>query len=107
MVNILVTILNALQNQNIYTLLCYTALVYLILVFIAVIFWTVRDVCNRSQSILFKSFSILLVLFFNIFGFLIYIIIRPQKTLNELALEQSELEILKKYKKHRQLKKKL
>jgi len=54
---------------------------YLAILWIALIVWTARDVINRSNVLLFQIFSILLVILFNIFGLLIYLCLRPQRTL--------------------------
>lgn len=77
------------------------ALFYIFILSIAVIFWTYRDIKNRSNKISIKLLSLFLVSFFNIFGLLIYLIIRPSKTLTEKSIENMELEILEKYKREK------
>ena len=54
-------------------------LVYLIL-------YTTRDILLRSNSLLYMLFSILLVTAFPIVGFLLYLLLRPARTIAEREL---------------------
>jgi hypothetical protein len=47
------------------------------------VFFTLRDVLLRSRHFGFQLFAILLVAFLPVFGFLIYLLIRPSRTLTE------------------------
>jgi membrane-bound ClpP family serine protease len=51
------------------------------------VFFTTRDVLLRSKSFVFQLFSIVLVAIVPLFGFLLYILIRPSRTLKERELE--------------------
>ncbi len=50
---------------------------------IVVVGWTWMDASERFNSIVMRIVSVLVVLFFNIFGFIIYLIIRPKVTREE------------------------
>lgn len=47
------------------------------------VFFTLRDVLLRSRNFAFQLFSILLVAFVPVVGFLLYMLIRPVQTLAE------------------------
>lgn len=49
--------------------------------------WVVRDVTNRTKSLIFQIISILLVLFFTPLGIFVYLLLRPQKTIFEQVFE--------------------
>ena len=70
------------------------AIVYLGVLWIVLIAWVTKDIVNRSNNLLLQTISVLLVIILNIFGLLIYLAIRPQKTLKEKMLEELELEML-------------
>jgi len=57
-------------------------------VVIFLVFYTTRDILLRTQSFLYMFFSILLVAFFPVIGFLVYLLIRPARTLKERELEK-------------------
>jgi RNA polymerase subunit RPABC4/transcription elongation factor Spt4 len=70
------------------------AIVYLTVMYVAVAFWVVRDARRRSESWLFALFAGLLGLGLPFFGVLLYLIIRPPRTLDEeraLQLEEQAL----------------
>jgi RNA polymerase subunit RPABC4/transcription elongation factor Spt4 len=64
--------------------------VYLFILWVAMVVWVARDVVGRSKNLIFQVFAILLTIALNIFGLLIYLIIRPQKTLVEKYHEELE-----------------
>jgi len=64
--------------------------VYLFVIWIAIVIWVARDSVGRSKSLVFQVFVILLTIILNIFGLLIYLIVRPQKTLIERYHEDLE-----------------
>lgn len=68
--------------------------VYLVLLWIALIIWTTKDIISRTNNVLIQIISILLVVLLNIFGILIYLAIRPSKTLIEKFFEDLEFEAL-------------
>ncbi len=64
--------------------------VYIFVLWITVVIWVARDVVGRSRNLVFQVFVILLTIVLNIFGLLIYLIIRPQKTLLDKYHEDLE-----------------
>ncbi len=56
---------------------------YLFALWIAMLVWTFRDARSRSRDIFTQVLSVLLVLVFNVFGWLLYLILRPRETLAE------------------------
>lgn len=70
----------------------FLSLVYLGILWVALIAWVTRDVLARSKNFLFQAISVLLVLTLNIFGLVIYLLVRPRKTLNEKLFERLELQ---------------
>jgi RNA polymerase subunit RPABC4/transcription elongation factor Spt4 len=71
------------------------AAIYVTVLYVAVAFWVVRDARRRSESWLFALFAGLLGLGLPFFGVLLYLIIRPPRTLDEeraLLLEEQALQ---------------
>ena len=65
---------------------------YVLIVWIAFVIWIVRDISNRTSSILLQTFSILVVVILTpIFGLPIYLLIRPRSTLFERYYQELEL----------------
>ncbi len=56
---------------------------YLFAVYVGLIVWTFRDIRSRSRDILAAILSVLLVAVFNIFGLLVYTLLRPRTPLSE------------------------
>lgn len=79
-----------LWDAGLTSLLPSALLVYLAVLWISLIFWTVRDSLLRSKNFFFQFFSTLLVTFFSIFGFFVYLIIRPPLFLAEKQLLEPE-----------------
>ncbi len=67
---------------------------YFALLWLAVIIWVTKDALQRSSSILFQAFSILLNIIVPILGVLLYLIIRPGKTRMERYYEELERNML-------------
>jgi RNA polymerase subunit RPABC4/transcription elongation factor Spt4 len=66
-------------------------LAYFLATWVAMAIWTFYDIRARSEDILVQLFSVLLVVVFNLFGLLLYLLLRPKETLAEayaLALEE-------------------
>lgn len=57
------------------------------LVLIFLVFFTTRDILHRSHSFWFMLFSIVLVAFLPFVGFLLYLLVRPSRTLLECEVE--------------------
>lgn len=54
---------------------------------IFLVFFTTRDILLRTHSFLYMFFSILLVAALPVAGFLLYLLIRPPRTLKEREME--------------------
>lgn len=67
-------------------------LVGLIVIFL--VFFTTRDILLRTHSFWYMFISILLVAALPIVGFLLYLLIRPARTIKERDLEMLLLELL-------------
>ena len=57
--------------------------IYFIIVWVAILVWVIKDITNRTWSILLQIISILLILFFTPLWVFIYLLIRPWKTMFE------------------------
>ncbi|MFQ5878930.1 MAG: zinc ribbon domain-containing protein [Dehalococcoidia bacterium] len=57
---------------------------YLALVWLGMVVWTYRDIRDRTRDIFYEVFSLMLVLFFNLAGLLVYLLVRPRETLAEV-----------------------
>src|SRR5258708_16370957 len=69
--------------------------IYVAVLYVAVGFWVVRDARRRSESWFFALFAGLLGLLLPFLGVLIYLVIRPPRTLDEeraLLLEEQALQ---------------
>jgi RNA polymerase subunit RPABC4/transcription elongation factor Spt4 len=63
-------------------------------VWFSLIVWTFIDIRSRSRDKFVWFFAVLLVLFFNVFGLVVYLILRPHETLMqayERSLEEEAL----------------
>jgi len=67
---------------------------YFALLWMAIIIWVTKDALQRSNSIIFQAFSILLSIIVPILGVLLYLIIRPSKTRMERYYEELERNML-------------
>ncbi len=67
---------------------------YFGLLWLSIIIWVTRDALQRSSSLLFQTFSILLNIAIPIIGVLLYLIIRPSKTRMEQYYEELERNML-------------
>jgi cbb3-type cytochrome oxidase subunit 3 len=66
-------------------------IVYFFIIWIAIIVWVYKDITNRTENIWYQIFSILTVLLLTPFlGLIIYLIIRPSKTLFQKYYEEVE-----------------
>jgi RNA polymerase subunit RPABC4/transcription elongation factor Spt4 len=68
--------------------------VYLFVLWAALVVWVARDVVGRTKNLALQTVAILLTVVLNLFGLLIYLIIRPQKTLLERYYEDLEQKAL-------------
>ena len=64
--------------------------IYVGLLWLSIIIWVTRDAISRTNSLLFQVFAILLNIIFPLLGILLYLIIRPGKTVLERYYEELE-----------------
>ena len=67
---------------------------YLGLLWLAIIIWVTRDSINRSSSLIFQTFAIIINIAVPILGVLLYLIIRPGKNNMERYYEDLEHRML-------------
>jgi RNA polymerase subunit RPABC4/transcription elongation factor Spt4 len=67
---------------------------FLAATWLSLVFWTYRDIRSRSQDRLAHIFAALVVAVLNLFGLVIYLILRPPQTLNEAYQHTLEEEAL-------------
>ena len=82
------------SNPDISRIFITVLLGYLVLLWISLIIWTTKDIISRTNNVIYQLISIALVVVLNIFGLLIYLGIRPSKTLIEKFFEDLEYEAL-------------
>ena len=67
---------------------------YLLVMWIAALVWTYRDISARTRDPFTQAISVLMVVFFNLPGLLLYLILRPTDTLADAYDRQLEAEAL-------------
>ena len=67
---------------------------YVVVLWIGTAFWTYRDIRSRTQDGWTHAISVMLVLVFNLPGLLLYMVVRPRETLNEVYERRIEAEAL-------------
>lgn len=77
-----------------WNLILKIVLIYIAGLWISMIIWITRDAINRSNNLLFQIFVIILNILLPLFGLVIYLIIRPTKTLLERYYEDLEYRAL-------------
>jgi RNA polymerase subunit RPABC4/transcription elongation factor Spt4 len=80
--------------ENVATLAATIAGAYVLVLWIGIIAWTYRDIRDRTRDTAFQIVAVLLVLVFNIPGWIIYMILRPNETLTEAYSRSLEEEAL-------------
>ena len=65
-------------------------IIYFFIVWIAIVVWVIKDIWNRTDSIIFQTLCILIVLILTPLWVFLYILIRPSKTLFEKYYEEIE-----------------
>lgn len=84
----------AIDSGTLITLGVLALIVYLAVLWIALAFWVVRDARRRSPTLGFVAFAVLIGFIPPFLGPLIYMVIRPPRTIEEerqLALEEQAL----------------
>jgi len=71
--------------------------IYFFIVWISIIIWVTRDIINRTNNLFFQIISILIPVILTPFWLIIYLLIRPSRTLFEKEFEtdaSSHIELL-------------
>jgi hypothetical protein len=76
------------------TILMSGLFAYLLALWFSLVIWTFNDIRARSQNIVTQLLGTSIVLLFNLFGLLLYYIIRPNQTLAEAYEKSLEEETL-------------
>lgn len=87
-INILWNIWNSLTLE----LFIKMIIIYFFIVWIAIIVWVTKDIINRTNNILLQIISILTVLILTPLWIVIYLLVRPSKTLFEKYYEEWEID---------------
>lgn len=87
------TLTNFFASESFQVLGKFTIL-YLAALWVALIVWVTRDAIHRSSNVVFQIIAVLLNIFLPIFGLILYLIIRPEKTLLEKYHEDLEYRLL-------------
>ncbi len=66
--------------------------IYFFIVWIAIIIWVTKDIINRTNNILYQIFSIFTVLLWTPLWIVVYLLIRPSKTLFEKYYEEASID---------------
>jgi len=64
--------------------------VYFFVVWIGLIIWVARDISGRSSSRMFQALCVIIIIFFTPLGLLLYLLIRPRKTIYDSYSEEIE-----------------
>lgn len=80
-------------SSDFFNILLVGGLGYIALLWIAIILWVTKDITNRSDNMVFQIVCISFVIFLTpLFGLIIYLILRPSKTLTEKYYEEMQEE---------------
>lgn len=63
---------------------------YFLLVWIILIAWVAKDISSRTENIFYRVFCTLLVIVFSPLWVLLYLLIRPRKSMQEVFLKEIE-----------------
>lgn len=70
------------------------ALIYLAVLWFAMVVWVARDIVNRSNNIVFQASMIMLNIGLPVFGLVLYMILRPSRTLLEKYYDEMEYDFI-------------
>lgn len=87
-------ILDWLSTPEISQMVLLLIFAYLIFLWIALVVWTAKDIISRTNNLALQVFSIALSVIMNVFGLVLYLAIRPSKTLIAKFFEDLEYEAL-------------
>lgn len=88
------TLLDFLTSTLAFQILKWVTIAFVALLYATLIIWTVRDARSRSRNRTVWILGGLLVLVFNVFGMVVYMILRPTLTLEEKANLELESRLL-------------
>jgi RNA polymerase subunit RPABC4/transcription elongation factor Spt4 len=80
--------------ENLFTILTAFFGAFLAALWLSLVFWTIRDIRQRSQDRILLWISAVVVAILNLPGVIIYLILRPPYTLDELYQQTLEEEAL-------------
>lgn len=80
----------ALAESPFIDLLVKGVLIYLAALWFAVVVWVARDIVNRSNNVLFQVSMILMNIALPVFGLILYLILRPSRTLLDKYYDELE-----------------
>ncbi|MCD5385179.1 hypothetical protein LRZ95_00760, partial [Candidatus Gracilibacteria bacterium] len=86
----LVGIIDKIYNTITFDVFIKFTVLYFFIIWISVLLWVIKDISNRTNSILLQIISVLIILFFTPFGIFIYLLIRPSNTLFEKYYSEIE-----------------
>lgn len=87
--------LSLITNQTFLIGVGIAAGAYLVALLLILVIWTALDARRRSKSWFFRHAAPFFVLVFNLVGFLIYIVLRPNQTLKQKKNERMERALLR------------
>lgn len=64
--------------------------VYFFAIWIALVLWVARDISNRSESLVFQIFCVILIIVLTPLGIFLYLLLRPRKTVFEKYYQEVE-----------------
>lgn len=85
---------SAFLSSSLFGYILKGALIYLGVLWFSMVIWVTRDIINRTNSVLFQTMVILMNIALPVFGLVLYLIIRPTKTLTEKYYEELEYNFL-------------
>jgi hypothetical protein len=80
--------------ENLAYLLTALAIAFLIALWVGLIYWAFRDIRNRTHDRMAAILAVFVVVLFNIPGLLLYVLLRPARTMEEeyqASLEEESL----------------
>lgn len=69
--------------NNLTLVLTGFGIAFLLAMWVSLVIWTYRDIRNRARDPLTQTLSVILVALLNLPGILVYLVLRPQRTLED------------------------
>lgn len=79
----IVEFIELLFNSITFDMFLKFAVLYFFIIWIAILVWVIKDISNRTNSLLLQVISILIIMILTPFWIFIYLLVRPWKTLFE------------------------